>query len=439
MLMSELIIKKRDGGKLTQEEIAFIIQGYTDGGIPDYQIAAFLMAVFFRGMDSEETLALTMEMVNSGDVLDLSGVTGITADKHSTGGVGDKTSLVLVPMVASLGVKMAKMSGRGLGHTGGTLDKLESIPGFDINLTDEQFMENVEKVGMVIAGQTADLVPADKKLYALRDVTGTVNSIPLIVSSIMSKKLAAGAKTIVLDVKVGKGSFMKTDEDAHTLAQELVRVGRMAGRNTVAVITDMDQPLGYAVGNALEVREAIATLKGEKQGDLLELCLTLGGCILTASGMAESMEQARTMLQGTIDDGSALSKLREFIAAQGGDPAVIDDPDLLPHAPYQTAVLYHGDDGYVSTVDALGIGMASLKLGGGRVTKESEVDLSVGVELRKKVGDGVKDGDILAMVHAASEADAMTGSKLVRDCIDCTPDCPVRLPFIRRIVGNAAG
>ena len=434
MLMSELITKKRDGGVLTKEELHFVVQGYVDGSIPDYQMSAFLMAVFFRGMNSEETLALTMEMVDSGDVLDLRAVTGITADKHSTGGVGDKTSLVLVPMVASLGVKMAKMSGRGLGHTGGTLDKLESIPGFSVQLTDEQFIENVNRVGMVIAGQTAELVPADRKMYALRDVTGTVNSIPLIVSSIMSKKLAAGAKTIVLDVKVGKGSFMKTHEDAQTLAKELVRVGNMAGRNTVAVITDMDQPLGYAVGNALEVREAIGALKGEPCGDLMELCLTLGSCILTASGMAESMDLARAMLQKTVADGSALRKLGEFIAAQGGNPEVIDNPDLLPKAPCVAEVVYEGADGFVSAVDALGIGMASLKLGGGRVTKESVVDLSVGVMLRKKVGDAVKHGDVLAEIHAANEADAAMGVELVRDCMECAAECPQLLPFIREVV-----
>jgi len=417
---------------MTPEEIKFIVQGYTDGSIPDYQMSAFLMAVFFRGMDSEETLYLTMEMRDSGEVLDLSGM-GITADKHSTGGVGDKTSLVLVPMVASLGVKMAKMSGRGLGHTGGTLDKLESIPGFNINIGHDRFMDNVKTVGMVIAGQTADLDPADKKLYALRDVTGTVNSIPLIVSSIMSKKLAAGADTIVLDVKVGKGSFMKTDADAHMLASEMVAVGRLAGKNTVAVITDMDQPLGNAVGNALEVREAIETLRGEHTGDLLELCLVLGSCILTASGMCPTMEEAREMLLGTIRDGSALRKLEEFIAAQDGDPAVVRDLSLLPAAPVQREVAAL-TDGYMAEMDALGIGMVSLKLGGGRATKEDTIDPAVGVVLRKKVGDKVAVGEPVAVIHAASVADADMGEALLRECFAIAAEAPVQLPFVREIV-----
>lgn len=433
MLMSELIIKKRDGGKMTPEEIKFIVEGYTQGTIPDYQMSAFLMAVFLRGMDSEETLHLTMEMVHSGEVLDLSEVGGITADKHSTGGVGDKTSLVLVPMVASLGVKMAKMSGRGLGHTGGTLDKLESFPGFCINITHEQFMDNLKRVGMVIAGQTANLDPADKKMYALRDVTGTVNSIPLIVSSIMSKKLAAGADTIVLDVKVGKGSFMKTEEDARKLATEMTTVGKLAGRNTVAVVTDMDQPLGNAVGNALEVKEAIATLKGEHGGDLLELCLTLGSCILTASGMMESQEEAREKLLGTIADGSALKKLAEFVEAQGGNPEAVYDTSLLPMAPVQKELLADSD-GYVNSLDALGIGMVCLKLGGGRATKESDVDLSVGVVVNKKVGDKVAVGESLATIHAASEEAAAEAAAQLKECFNLAATEPVQQKFIREII-----
>ena len=433
MLMSEVIAKKRDGGKLTQEEIHFVVDGYTKGTIPDYQMSAFLMAVFFRGMDAEETLHLTMEMVGSGETLDLSGVTGITADKHSTGGVGDKTSLVLVPMVASLGVKMAKMSGRGLGHTGGTLDKLESIPGFSIDVPREKFMQQLDEVGMVIAGQTADLVPADKKMYALRDVTATVNSIPLIVSSIMSKKLAAGAKTIVLDVKVGKGSFMKTEEDARVLAQSMVDVGRLAGRNTVAVITDMDQPLGMTVGNALEVYEAIQTVKGELKGELLELCLVLGSCILTASGLCGDMDEARAKLLNTIEDGSAANKLKQFIAAQGGDPTVVDDPDLLEIAPYDMNI---GCDagGYITSIDALGVGMASLKIGGGRVTKESHVDHGVGVVLHKKVGDYVEAGEAIATVYARTIEESLMGADLVNECIELSETPVAAKPFIRAIV-----
>ena len=433
MLMSEVIAKKRDGGKLTQEEIHFVVDGYTKGTIPDYQMSAFLMAVFFRGMDAEETLHLTMEMVGSGETLDLSGVTGITADKHSTGGVGDKTSLVLVPMVASLGVKMAKMSGRGLGHTGGTLDKLESIPGFSIDVPREKFMQQLDEVGMVIAGQTADLVPADKKMYALRDVTATVNSIPLIVSSIMSKKLAAGAKTIVLDVKVGKGSFMKTEEDARVLAQSMVDVGRLAGCNTVAVITDMDQPLGMTVGNALEVYEAIQTVKGELKGELLELCLVLGSCILTASGLCGDMDEARAKLLTTIADGSAANKLKQFIAAQGGDPTVVDDPDLLEIAPYDMNIRCD-EAGYITSIDALGVGMASLKIGGGRVTKESDVDHGVGVVLHKKVGDYVEAGEAIATVYARTIEESLMGADLVNDCIELSETPVAAKPFIRAIV-----
>lgn len=433
MLMSELIIKKRDGGTLSAEEIQFIVNGYTRGEIPDYQMSAFLMAVFLRGMDRQETLELTMAMMHSGDTLDLSGISGVKADKHSTGGVGDKTSLVLVPMVASLGVKMAKMSGRGLGHTGGTLDKLESFPHFRVDIGHEKFMENVEKVGMVIAGQTADLDPADKKMYALRDVTGTVNSIPLIVSSIMSKKLAAGADVIVLDVKTGKGSFMKTPQDAHILASEMVEVGKLAGKQTIAVVTDMNQPLGNAVGNALEVKEAIATLKGEHSGDLLELCLTLGTCILTAAGLAKNDDEARQLLLGTIESGAALRKLAEFVEAQYGDPQAVYDPSILPMAPVQMEVPAQ-TAGYVQALDALGIGMTSLKLGGGRVTKESVVDLSVGVVVHKKVGDPVALGESLATIHAANEADALAAVEQYRTCVTVSAEAPKAEPFIKEIV-----
>ena len=433
MRMSDLITKKRDGQALTTEEIRYMIDGYSRGEIPDYQMSAMTMAIYFRGMDRRETLDLTMAMMHSGETLDLSGVSGVKADKHSTGGVGDKTSLVLVPMVASLGVKMAKMSGRGLGHTGGTLDKLESIPGFNINLPMERFLENVDRVGMVIAGQTANLDPADKKLYALRDVTGTVASIPLIVSSIMSKKLAAGADIIVLDVKCGSGSFMKTLDDARELATEMVEIGKMAGRKTVAVITDMDEPLGHAVGNALEVKEAIAALRGEYQSELLELCLTLGSCILTQAGMAADDAAARAMLEQTITDGSALKKLAEFVAAQDGDPAAIYDLSLLPMAPVQMEVPSPAS-GYVRHIAATDVGLVSMRLGGGRATKDSVIDHSVGIVLRKKVDEPVTAGESLATIHAADEAAARRAVAELAACYTITPDAPPAEPFIKAII-----
>ena len=323
MLMTDLIAKKRDGGELSTEEINYMIKNYTHGLIPDYQMSAMCMAIVLRGMSDRETLDMTIAMVHSGETLDLSPISGVKADKHSTGGVGDKTSLILCPMVAACGVKIAKMSGRGLGHTGGTIDKLESFPGFVTGISEEEFYANVNRYGIAIAGQTADLVPADKKLYALRDVTGTVPSIPLIVSSIMSKKLAAGADVIVLDVKCGSGAFMKTAEQAHELARGLTRVGRLAGKRCAAVITDMDQPLGCAVGNALEVKEAISVLKGETRGDLLELCLALGACILTEAGLAVGDREAREMLLTAIDNGSALKKLADLVSAQHGDSRAV--------------------------------------------------------------------------------------------------------------------
>jgi len=430
MLMSELIIKKRDGGELTKEEIDFMIDGYTQGEIPDYQMSAMLMAIFFEGMTHRETTDLTLAMRDSGDVIDLSAVSGIKADKHSTGGVGDKTSLVLCPMVAAQGVKMAKMSGRGLGHTGGTIDKLESIPGFSCDMDMEKFLKNVDNVGFAIAGQTANLVPADKKLYALRDVTGTVNSRPLIVSSIMSKKLAAGADVIVLDVKTGSGSFMKSDEDAFALAGEMVEVGNAAGKRTIAVVTDMDQPLGSAVGNALEVKEAIAVLRGDFAGELLELCLELGANILIGAGKADSRDEAKTILQQSIEDGSALKKLAEFFEAQGGNPNVVHDVSLLPQAPVVVNALAT-NKGYVTGIAADGIGMTSLHLGGGRVTKESVIDLSVGLLMKKKVGDAVEEGDVLAEIHAASEEKAQEAIKMLQKCYTISREAPEAKPFIR--------
>ncbi len=433
MNMCELIMKKRDGGILTSEEIQWMISGYVSGAVPDYQMSAMLMAIYFSGMNARETHDLTMAMLHSGSVLDLSSVTGVKADKHSTGGVGDKTSLVLCPMVAAQGVKMAKMSGRGLGHTGGTIDKLESFPGFTTALSPERFLENVDRVGFAIAGQTADIDPADKMLYALRDVTGTVESRPLIVSSIMSKKLAAGADVIVLDVKTGAGAFMKTEEDAVALGRDMVQVGNLAGKKTAAVVTDMEQPLGNAIGNALEVKEAIALLKGEYAGDLKELCLTLGSVILTLTGASSDEESARKMLEDGLADGSALAKFAEFVRAQGGDDAAVYDPSLLPEAPVKYAVPAPRS-GYVSSIAADGIGRVSLHLGGGRATKESEIDLSVGVVLEKKIGDVVQAGETLAVIHARNEADARSGAKLLTECYTIADSAPESRALIRAII-----
>ena len=433
MLMTDIIVKKRDGFKLSADEIEFVVDGYTKGEIPDYQMSALLMAILIRGMDREETLELTMAMMHSGETLDLSGIKGVKADKHSTGGVGDKTSLILCPMVAAQGVKIAKMSGRGLGHTGGTIDKLESFPGFNTGISEETFMANVNDFGIAIAGQTADLDPADKKMYALRDVTGTVPSIPLIVSSIMSKKLAAGADVIVLDVKSGSGSFMKTEDDARELAENLTAVGKMAGKKTVAVITDMDEPLGNAIGNALEVKEAIEVLRGEKKGELLELCLTLGACILTEAGIAENDDEARKMLIRGIEDGSALNKLAQLVEGQGGDKNAVYNTGLLPAAPVRYEAICK-QTGYVKHISAADVGLVSMHLGGGRVTKESEIDLSVGLILNKKVGDRVEAGESLGTIHATSMEKAEQAAELLRGCYTIVPD-PVEKPaFIKGIV-----
>ena len=433
MLMTDIIVKKRDGFKLSADEIKFVVDGYTNGEIPDYQMSALLMAILIRGMDREETLELTMAMMNSGETLDLSGIKGVKADKHSTGGVGDKTSLILCPMVAAQGVKIAKMSGRGLGHTGGTIDKLESFPGFNTGISEETFMANVNDFGIAIAGQTADLDPADKKMYALRDVTGTVPSIPLIVSSIMSKKLAAGADVIVLDVKSGSGSFMKTEEDARVLAENLTAVGKMAGKKTVAVITDMDEPLGNAIGNALEVKEAIEVLRGEKKGELLELCLTLGACILTEAGIAENDDAARQMLIRGIEDGSAINKLAQLVEGQGGDKNAVFNTGLLPSAPVRYEVICR-ETGYVKHISAADVGLVSMHLGGGRVTKESEIDLSVGLILNKKVGDRVEAGESLGTIHASSLQKAEQAAELLRGCYMIVPEPVVKPAFIKGIV-----
>lgn len=399
MRMYDIIMKKRNGYALVKEEIEYFVDGYTKGEIPDYQISALLMAIYFSGMSEEETFALTMAMTNSGDVLDLSDIEGIKVDKHSTGGVGDKTSLVVGPMVAALGVPVAKMSGRGLGHTGGTIDKLESIPGFSTVLPEDKFIDNVNKIKIALVGQTANLAPADKKLYALRDVTATVDNFSLIASSIMSKKIASGADAIVLDVKTGSGAFMKQEDDAIELARTMVKIGNSAGKDTAALVTNMDEPLGNAVGNALEVKEAIDTLNGNGPKDLLELSLVLGAHMLMAAGKAESIEEGMELLNQTIDNGSAKNKFREFIEAQGGNGSVIEDTGLLPKASIVMDIIAE-ENGFVKRIDTEQAGLASLVLGGGRETKDSEIDLSVGIVLKKKVGDRVVKDDVVATIHA---------------------------------------
>ncbi|MEW6040744.1 MAG: pyrimidine-nucleoside phosphorylase [Elusimicrobiota bacterium] len=393
-----MIFKKRNGGILTKEEITFIINGFTKGDIPDYQMAAFLMTVFFKGMTREENVHMTMAMVDSGEKIDLSGIKGFKVDKHSTGGVGDTTTLVLAPLVASAGGKVAKMTGRGLGHTGGTVDKLESIPGFSPSLSKEKFIENVNKIGVCVIGQTATLAPADKVIYALRDVTATVDSIPLIAASIMSKKLAAGSDGIVLDVKTGSGAFMEKFEDALSLAKTMVKIGEGAGKKMVSLITSMEQPLGFAVGNSIEVIEAIETLKGEGPRDLTSLCLELGANMLLISGLAKSVEEGKEKLQESIKSGAALEKFEEFVKAQGGDARVVDNYSLLPVAKKIVEVKSE-KQGYVQKINALEVGIASQLLGAGRQKKDDVIDLSVGIYLYKKVGDKIEAGEPVAAFH----------------------------------------
>lgn len=433
MRMYDIIMKKRNGGELSREEIDFFVDGYTKGEIPDYQVSALMMAIYFQKMTESETVALTMAMANSGDTLDLSSINGIKVDKHSTGGVGDKTSLALTPMVAACGIPVAKMSGRGLGHTGGTIDKLESFPGFSTNLTTEQFIKNVNRIGVAIMGQTKELAPADKKLYALRDVTATVDNMSLIASSIMSKKLAAGADAIVLDVKTGSGAFMKSEADAKALAEEMVKIGKNAGRRTIAVISDMDQPLGFAVGNALEVKEAIETLKGNGPEDFVELCMTLGSQMLLAGGKAGNAEEALQKLKAVIEDGSALKKLAEFVEAQGGNPDAVYDTDILPKASI-VHELPAPREGYISRIICDEVGICSLILGGGRETKESDIDLSVGIVLQKKVGDYVKKGETLAVIHANDEKRLREAEKRYLSACHIAEEAPERTPFIRGII-----
>jgi len=400
--MYDLILKKRNGGELSTEEINYFVENYTKGEIPDYQVSALLMAIYFQKMNKRETSDLTMAMVHSGDMLDLSEIRGIKVDKHSTGGVGDTTTLVLTPMVAALGIPVAKMSGRGLGHTGGTIDKLESFKGFSVEMPTEKFINNVNTIKIAVGGQTGDLAPADKKLYALRDVTATVDNVSLIASSIMSKKIASGADAIVLDVKVGDGAFMKNTESAKELATEMVSIGKHIGRNTIAVISDMDQPLGLAIGNALEVEEAINTLKGNGPEDLLNLSLALGSRMVMLVGKADTAEEAEAMLKETITSGVAIEKLKEFVKAQGGDIECIDNTDLFPKAKYVVPVIAD-NNGVVKKIHAEDLGIVAMELGAGRATKESEIDLAVGIVLNKKRGDKVEKGDTIAYIHSNNE------------------------------------
>ncbi len=402
MRIVDIIEKKRDGFELSTEEIQFFITHYTDGTIPDYQVSALLMAIYFQGMTEKECADLTSAMMYSGETIDLSAIDGIKVDKHSTGGVGDTTTLVLAPLVAALDVPVAKMSGRGLGHTGGTTDKFESIPGFKIELNKQEFIDQVNHSRVAVIGQSGNLTPADKKLYALRDVTGTVNSIPLIASSIMSKKLAAGADAIVLDVKTGDGAFMKTDEEARKLAKAMVNIGNNIGRRTMAIISDMSQPLGFAIGNALELKEAIDTLKGKGPADLTELVLTLGSQMVVLGGKASTLDSAREKLQHVIANGKAAEKLKTLIEAQGGDSSIVDHPEKLAKAPYQIE-LPAKESGYVGRIIADKVGIVAMQLGAGRATKEDIIDPAVGLVLHKKVGDKVEVGESLLTIHANTD------------------------------------
>lgn len=433
MRMYDLIEKKKLGQVLSEEEIRWFVEEYTKGTIPDYQVSAFMMAIYFQGMSNEETVTLTMSMAKSGDMLDLSKIEGIKVDKHSTGGVGDKTSLVLTPMVSALGVPVAKMSGRGLGHTGGTIDKLESFPGFTTGISEETFINNVNTIKIAIAGQTANLAPADKKLYALRDVTATVDQISLIASSIMSKKIASGADAIVLDVKTGSGAFMREEEDAIKLARTMVDIGKGLGRKTTAVISDMNQPLGNAVGNNLEVIEAIETLKGNGPEDLVEICLELGSHMVYFAEQADSVEEARVMLLKTIEDGSALEQLKTFVAAQGGDASYVDDTSQFPVASIVEEIILDGQ-GYVEHIETEEIGFASMMLGGGRETKDSVLDLSVGFIVHKKVGDKVEKGQSIATVYANDKEKLAGAINRYKEAYTLSSQPTDKVKFIKDII-----
>lgn len=429
----DIIAKKRDGQALSSEEIDFFVQGFTRGEIPDYQAAAWLMAIYLNGMDKRETIDLTMSMARSGRMLDLSEIAPMVTDKHSTGGVGDKTTLVVAPLVAATGVPVGKMTGRGLGFTGGTVDKLESIPGFDATLDTEQFLKILVQHDIAVTGQTADLAPADGKIYALRDVTATIAKIPFIASSIMSKKIAAGASCIVLDVKVGSGAFMKTEEEAVALAQLMVEIGEGLGRKVAAVISDMNQPLGLAVGNALEVKEALDTLRGQGPEDFLEHCLAIASQMLILAGKARDEGEARQILTQTLNLGRALEKFREWIAAQGGDTAFIENPSLLPQAKF-VEELKSPRSSYISLIETREVGLAAMHLGAGRATKDESIDHAVGIVLSKKIGDYVKQNEPLLTIHANDEERLAEARKRLLAAYGWSEDPVEPPPFIRRVI-----
>lgn len=433
MNIVDLIIKKRDGGRLTKEEIEFFVNGVVDSSIPDYQVSAMLMAIYFQNLDNEETSELTMAMANSGDTFDLSSVEGIKVDKHSTGGVADTTTLILAPLVASCGVPVVKISGRGLGFSGGTLDKLESIPGFNIAVSEKQALEFAKKSGIVLMSQTDTLTPADKKLYALRDVTGTVENIPLIAGSIMSKKIAAGADAIVLDVKCGSGAFMKDYDSAVALAETMAGIGRSVGREVTAVISGMDQPLGMNIGNSLEVIEAIEILKGNVAGDLLEVSLTLGSYMLMSAKKVSTFEEGKNMLLENISNGKGLEKFRELLIQQGGNPEIINDYSLLPLSPSKTEIKAKSD-GYVYSMNTAEIGRASLETGAGRASKADSIDFGAGIIMKVRIGDTVKKGDVLAEIYSASDEKCASAASYLKDAVTIKDEKPNKPKLILDII-----
>lgn len=435
MRVYDIIAKKRDGKELTQQEIEVMVSGYTGGTIPDYQMSAFLMAVFLKGMTAAETAQLTDSMARSGDMVDLSGVDGITVDKHSTGGVGDKTTLVVAPLAAACGLKVAKMSGRALGHSGGTVDKMEAIPGMKVELPQDEFIKQVNKIGLALVGQSGNLAPADKKIYALRDVTATVNSLPLIASSIMSKKLAAGAGVILLDVKTGGGAFMKTLDDSIALAKAMVDIGEHNGRNTAAIVSDMDVPLGRNIGNSLEVAEAVETLQGNGPEDLTQVCLELTADLLELAGHG-SKEACMEKAKEALDSGAGLAKLRQMVAEQGGDVSVIDNPRNFAKAQKSREILAEAD-GYIAKMDTEKIGMASMVLGAGRETKEDSIDYAAGIRLCAKTGDLVKKGEILAILYSSSEEKLNKSEQMYTEALAFTKEKPSLAPLIQARVSKA--